>query len=216
MSVKRVQSPVLESPVACIGSPAHHPNSERVPMPSLDPTTPGPVDVIAPLEITSGKPLKEVPSAVSVYAMDEPSFSGGVISPGSRHRTVGFEEASSQDVYPPTDTSAPGVAHSRGTHPTEGDSDVAITQQTQKGDDALQQGKEAQNIAVHVNASAMTAGVLGTHVLERQYHVEVRSSKQLRQMRVSSQISTKSSTPAISMITTFSIMAVTIKYIALE
>ena len=214
MSVKRVQSPVLESPVACIGSPAHHPNSERVPMPSLDPTTPGPVDVIVPLGITSGKPLKEVPSAVSVYAMDEPSFSGGVISPGSRQRTVGFEEASSQDVYPPTDTSAPGVAHSQGTHPTEGDNDVAITQKTQKGDDALQQGKE--NIAVHVNASAMTAGVLGTHVLERQYHVQVRSWKQLRLMRVPSQIRTKSATPAISMITIFSIMAVTIKYIALE
>lgn len=181
MYVNQAQSPVLESPVAGIGSPALHPKKETVPMPSLDPTATVPVDVITPLETISGKPLKEVPSAVSVYAMDEPSFSGGVSSPGSHQRAVSFEEASSRDVYPPTDTPAPGVAHSQGLHPTGGDNDFTITQESgQKGDNALQLGnympeKGLQDTVLHLNASAMTAGVLGSPVLERQYHVQVRA-----------------------------------------
>ena len=166
------ESPVSDRPVLGRGSPALHPNTERVIEPSPHATEP-----LARPAAPSAQTLTEIRSAISLVAMDEPSFSGAVKSP--RSYRVSFGEINVAEA-----PAALRGAHAQAAAPgskqrTEGDAMITIAQPGEERVPPAQlkgilkpQGVQAD--AVHLSAVALAAVVPATPALKRQYHVQVR------------------------------------------
>lgn len=162
-----MDSPVSDRPVLARGSPALHPNTESVIEPIASATPPFPQSA----NLTS-QTLTGVTSAISLVAMDEPSFSGAVKSP-STYR-VSFGEVDQVSAVP-----AAADVEAQAAVPGEGNAVLTVAQPAEEKEVAparlkgILKPEGAHPEAVHLSAVAFAA-VAPNPPLKRQYHVQVR------------------------------------------